>query len=355
VSIKAPFPWAGGKSRAASLIWERLGNVPNYVEPFFGSGAVLLGRPTAPGIETINDKDGFVCNAWRSIAADPAKTAEYADWPVSECDLHARHVWLVERRAELTARMEGDPDYYDAKIAGWWLWGMACWIGGGFCSGKGPWWAVDGRLVNVGNAGQGVARKLPHLGHAGQGVARQLPHLGHAGQGVAAKGADLLPWFTALSDRLRRVRVCCGDWQRICGDTPTIKQGLTGVVLDPPYSFDERDKDLYAIDSGTVAVDAREWALAHGDDPLMRIVLCGYDTEHIMPGWTEVPWKAHGGYGNQSADGRGSDNAERETLWFSPHCLSGKQGNLFDVDGRGGYHGGKDVSAEMLDRGREMF
>ena len=28
---QAPFPWYGGKSRAAQLIWERLGNVGNYV------------------------------------------------------------------------------------------------------------------------------------------------------------------------------------------------------------------------------------------------------------------------------------------------------------------------------------
>jgi len=28
--IKSPFPWFGGKSRAAELIWSRLGDVPNY-------------------------------------------------------------------------------------------------------------------------------------------------------------------------------------------------------------------------------------------------------------------------------------------------------------------------------------
>ena len=45
--LKAPFPYFGGKSRAAPLIWEALGDVPNYVEPFFGSWRVLLGRPHA--------------------------------------------------------------------------------------------------------------------------------------------------------------------------------------------------------------------------------------------------------------------------------------------------------------------
>jgi DNA adenine methylase len=53
--LRAPFPWFGGKSRVAPLVWERFGNVPNYVEPFFGSGAVLLGRPHPPKTETVND------------------------------------------------------------------------------------------------------------------------------------------------------------------------------------------------------------------------------------------------------------------------------------------------------------
>lgn len=34
--LRAPFPWFGGKSRAASVIWRAFGNVPNYVEPFAG-------------------------------------------------------------------------------------------------------------------------------------------------------------------------------------------------------------------------------------------------------------------------------------------------------------------------------
>lgn len=41
-----PFPYFGGSSPVASVIWEALGaDVQNYVEPFFGSGAVLFLRP----------------------------------------------------------------------------------------------------------------------------------------------------------------------------------------------------------------------------------------------------------------------------------------------------------------------
>jgi hypothetical protein len=29
--LKAPFPWFGGKSRVAEIVWDRFGDVPNYV------------------------------------------------------------------------------------------------------------------------------------------------------------------------------------------------------------------------------------------------------------------------------------------------------------------------------------
>jgi site-specific DNA-adenine methylase len=41
--LRAPFPWFGGKSRIAHLVWERFGDVAHYIEPFAGSLAVLLG------------------------------------------------------------------------------------------------------------------------------------------------------------------------------------------------------------------------------------------------------------------------------------------------------------------------
>ena len=345
--LKAPFPWFGGKSRVAPLVWSRFGKLPNYVEPFFGSGAVLLGRPHEPHVETINDKDGFVCNFWRAVQADPDGVASYADWPVNENDLHARHVWLVERRHDLTARLEGDPDYYDAKIAGWWVWGICCWIGGEWCAGNnGPWNVVDGRLVKTGrdqggvwrqrpHLGDGkgvhkasVSRQLPHLGSSGAGVhkasvSRQRPHLGTAGQGVTRPAVGLHDWMQALSDRLRRVRVCCGDWARVCGPSPTSTLGLTGVFLDPPYSAEAgRDGTLYAVEDLSVAHLVREWCIENQDNPKLRIALCGYEGEHDLPGWGCVPWKAHGGYANLG-NAAGQENRHRERIWFSPACLRG--------------------------------
>ena len=308
--MKAPFPWFGGKSRVADLVWQRFGDVPNYCEPFFGSGAVLLERPTAPRTETVNDRDCFVANFWRALQANPQAVAGYADNPVNEADQHARHLWLIQQ-TDWAERMKTEPEFYDAKIAGWWVWGQCIWIGSGWCSGL---------------------RQLPHLGNAGTGVHRQLPHLGDAGTACIASDltsgtqsrAHLLVYMQELAERLRTVRVCCGDWSRICGPSPTIKHGITGVFLDPPYADEsERTDGLYAVDDGQVAHAVREWAIEWGADPRMRIALCGYEGEHAMPdGWECVPWKARGGYGSQGdAEGAGRANAGRERIWFSPHCL----------------------------------
>lgn len=40
--LKAPFPWFGGKSRVAPIVWDRFGDVPNYVEPFLYHHGDLL-------------------------------------------------------------------------------------------------------------------------------------------------------------------------------------------------------------------------------------------------------------------------------------------------------------------------
>lgn len=269
------------------------------------------------------------CNFWRALQADPEQVAHHADYPVLEPCLHARHSWLVGKRESITAQVEGDPDWYDAKVAGWWVWGICCWIGSGWCSGNGPWHSVDGELVKAESDGQGLRRKLPHLGNAGRGVQRVRPHLGNAGMGVhkSQEKDGLLSWMQALSNRLRRVRVASGDWTRVCGDSVTIHNGLTAVFLDPPYAHSERDSGIYSVEMA-IATAVRDWAVERGNNPFYRLALCGYEGEYEMPeNWSVFRWKARGGYGSQG-DGQGRENAARECIWFSPHCLDVTQGQL---------------------------
>ena len=329
--IRAPFPWFGGKRKVATDVWAALGDVDNYIEPFAGSLAVLLGRPSAHTgrTETVNDADCYLANFWRALPADPEAVAAAADWPVNECDLLARHAWLVSHGRERISHMEADPEFYDPKVAGLWVWGVCSWIGSGWCSGTGPWHVEDGALVK-GTAGQGVNRKLPHLGDAGRGVNRKLPHLGDAGQGVNRQqsGGDALrDYFAALAARLRGVRVCCGDWSRVVTRGAMSYGDTVGVFLDPPYLGDVRAADLYSVDDHTISAAVRGWAIANGDDPRLRIVLAGYEAEHAehMPGdWRMVAWKAGTAYQKHgSGDDGNKANRKGERLWLSPHCLRG--------------------------------
>lgn len=338
--LRAPFPWFGGKRRVASVVWQAFGaNVNNYVEPFAGSLAVLLGRPGGAGkIETVNDIDRYVANFWRAVTAHPDAVAHYADWPVNEADLHARHRWLVNQ-TEFRERMHIDPDFFDVKVAGFWCWGICAWVGGGWCTQprnrKHPKLDGIGKGVhsNVGHADLGDAYspgRRPAMTGPGSGC--HLPALGND-RGINGVGAaPCTEWFRALQARLRRVRVACGDWTRVLGASVLGKGKNVGgrrpcaVFLDPPYASDLRSDELYGEDTAGLSAAAREWALEHGDDPDLRIALCGYAGEHEMPvGWTEYAWKAARGYA--SVD---NDNREKERIWFSPHCLPLQaQGSLF--------------------------
>lgn len=316
--MKSPYPYFGGKSAIMPEVWKRLGDTPNFVDPFLGSNAPLLSRAGwdwdvgqwADGrnrIETVNDADCFVANFWRALNADPAGLAKITDWPINEADLHARHLWLV-RNEDFITQMKADPDFFDIKVAGWWIWGLCQWIGGGWCL-KPEW------------------KPRPHLSTAGMGVHRpkqKRPQLGRGGKGVHRLGiSDIYEYFECLAARLRRVRVCCGDWARVLGPTPTEHNGLTSVMLDPPYGEKAaRDKRLYAVDSLSVADEVRAWAIANGDNPKLRIALFGYEEEHAatMPAtWECLAWKAGGGYSSQNKNG--NDNPNKERVWFSPACL----------------------------------
>lgn len=376
--IKAPFPYPGGKSRVASLVWDRFGNVDNYVEPFAGSLAMLLKRPAEHftdgyRVETVNDANHFIVNFWRAVKAGPDAVAEYADGPVIEADLHARHRWLM--RSDFAAgwrkRMAEDPDHYDAKVAGWWVWGQCCWIGSGWCDdgkyersksckpntkadrigegvhGNGRPQLADAYDIGRGvNAGGGLSEKIPRLstalGNGGVNATVALPQPGICD----ARRAWLRDWMRRLADRLRCVRTLYGHWDRACDSDSTLTRlGTTGVFLDPPYPArsvcgkKSRDPNLYATDKGADLDALRDevlaWCVKWGGDPQIKIAVCGYEGDGYEAlesghGWEAVEWEASGGYANQRRANKGkAANAKRERIWFSPAAKPQQRG-LFE-------------------------
>lgn len=370
--LTSPYPWFGGKSAVSGEVWQRFGNPSNYVEPFAGSLAVLLQRPAAhrwwERIETVNDIDGNIANWHRAVSAAPELVAQYASQPVNETDLTARHLWLVQNAAALRDRLFADPDFFDARAAGWWVWGISAWVGGEWCTGIGPHTGSDAPSITNGGTAPGVYRKIPMISgaHGGKGIHKplSLPLVEVTPDVAGAYLEHLTAQFAALGNRLRRVRVACGDWKRVLGNAAVPAHGhYTAVFLDPPYDPDQRRGDLYAVgDRGatrskgqpsTEALDfgdtfqptpsvheaARTWALERSDDPAYRIAYCSYSTmdEDAMfeaAGWSPYRWSAKGGYAlaAEGAENRALDNKDREIIWFSPNCTepATTQPSLFD-------------------------
>lgn len=271
----------------ADEVWRRFGAVQNYVEPFCGSCAVLLGAPVPARYETVNDIDGYVTNVWRALAWAPDEVLKYIDWPVNELDLHARNFYMIKRREEFTERMREDPGHFDAKLAGWWLYGKA---------------------NSIGNQWGKRNRSIPNIARI---------------NGTSAMSADeLRELFGALTTRIREARFVCGHWRRVLTPTVTWKLGFTGVLLDPPYGKKYKRDKVYVHDDFDLCDQVREWALYNGTHPKMRIALCGYREHDELgrAGWTCYRWKAAGGYSKnkQSAE----NNRFHETIWFSPGCVA---------------------------------
>lgn len=320
IQLKAPFPYFGGKGMIADRVWQYLGDCKMYLEPFFGSGAVLLRRPKtshANPIEIVNDADGFVANAWRCIQFKPEETARWCDWPVNHADLTARRIALIEAEGMLLELLLSDAEACDVKLGGYWIWAASCWIWGGLTSKR----EIPVLTHNPGVQQTTIRRTtlIPHLTHD-RGIVTQRPGL--TSSNGCTGHVDIYGWFRALSKRLRHVKVVCGDWSRICGGNWRDKHSSVGMFFDPPYATGYRDKNLYHKDSMTVGKDVETWVLENGKKENHRIVVCGYEDEYhrlVDAGWRVEAWKANGGYSNRGKNK--SDNRYRERVFISPHCL----------------------------------
>lgn len=72
--MNAILKYPGSKWSLAERIIFRFPPHHSYLEPFFGSGAVLFSKPRS-SIETVNDLDGAVVNLFRCIREDPERLA----------------------------------------------------------------------------------------------------------------------------------------------------------------------------------------------------------------------------------------------------------------------------------------
>lgn len=74
LKMKAIMKYPGSKWSIADWIISYFPQHHSYIEPFFGSGAVLFNKPRS-NIETVNDLDGNVVNLFEWIRKDPERLA----------------------------------------------------------------------------------------------------------------------------------------------------------------------------------------------------------------------------------------------------------------------------------------
>ena len=355
----APFPYFGGKRRWADRVWQRLGSPTVYSEPCAGSLAVLLAKPNGPAErEIVSDTDGYICNFWRAVQASPRTVARWADWPTIHQDLTARHCWLLDWGERNSGRLSEDPEWYDAKAAGWWVWGLSLWIGGGWCASA----DTSRPHVNSKGGGLGVSRQrtfdqVPHVKNfvGGQGISRQTVrrafdkrpyvHNSVGGRGVSTQRTQLangrrvrhldniVEVFEALQVRLANTVVLNRSWQSavtptLLQHTPRSPQPAVAIFFDPPYVLDERNKGIYRSDidrvSDGVAQEIYDWMLTPGSVPafpelppgeVYRIAYCCGVGDFALPaGWT-AETETFGGIRTQDRRTR------RDMVMFSPPCL----------------------------------
>src|ERR1035437_4423452 len=175
--MKFPAPYFGGKTAIADKVWSALGNPAHFIEPFCGSGAVLLNRPGYSGqTETVCELDGHVANVWRALQFAPHEVAKYCDWPVLHVDLNARRRFMNAEMPNILERLTNDPEFFDARMAGYWIWSASCWIGSGL--------TCINAIPHISHSGKGIHSKIPLLSHIGTGIHSKIPHISDGGMGI---------------------------------------------------------------------------------------------------------------------------------------------------------------------------
>jgi DNA adenine methylase len=275
----------------------------------------------------------------------PDEVARWCDWPVCHADLAARKAELIKNEDRLLENLTADSKWCDPLIAGYWIWAASCWIGAGLTR--------SNQTPHLADKGKGVHSGRPHLGHKGSGVHSKRPEIGNKGKGVHKSlwtasvdmgksvqepyNINIYTCFRELSERLRYVRIVCGDWSRVCGGNWQDSHWQNvGIFFDPPYGVQDR-AEVYQVDSRTIAKDVQIWAIERGKRQSYKIVYAGYEGECDdlkTAGWTLKTWKTGGGYAGTAGKNKntqGKENSKREQLWFSPFCIKDKQKLLWEL------------------------
>lgn len=273
--VKPCLQYVGSKVRMASLINELLGGgAGSYVEPFFGSGAVLLSRQAAK-VELVNDIDDELINFYRVLRNEGTRYR-----------LIDALVWTPFSRKELVESVETQND--------------------------GTLDAVEKARRFFVRANQGYVG-----GHGTNWTSTLNPTSGHSN---ASKWNNYRTRLFAVAERLQNVQIECSDVMLVLEKVNSVSAKGLALYVDPPYLKRTRNGSSYAHDAMTLD-DHKTMLSLIGDLPGPTVV-SGYPDEMydsiLAPeaGWTRhvLIMKA------SSSAGRGSVSSREEVLWANRFC-----------------------------------
>lgn len=323
-TLKPPFQFFGRKDYVAPLVWQFLGDVKVYCEPFGGSLAVLLGRPNYDihsHYEIVGDINGLIVNCYRAIRAAPRTVAEILDkYNWSECDVIAAVKELKQWAASGNVnKLQASLDYYDARIAALFIGATSYLLSPtpSFTSTTNRYYATNWLL----------SRKDGQFVVGDDGFVRN----------IAIRDS-----LIAIANRLKYVRIFCRDWKETISIAIALARKIQqniGVFLDPPYlpvNADNLHGDYEQIKA--LRDDLLQWCIEKGQQNNVRIVLTGYEEYEEL---AEHGWRVYN-FSKQQTSLRNTAksydindqhefNRFRERIYVSPNCLDPLGFNLDDL------------------------
>lgn len=264
--MRAPIPYYGGKTGAASEIVALMPEHRVYIEPFFGSGAVFFAKQPAQH-EILNDKDQAVVTFFRVLRDQPGELAR-----VCSLTPHARDEWT---RADLDADM---PDMELARQ-------LFCRVTQSFAKtgGRKTGWSVT------------TART----------------------QSVPASNRARIARFAACADRLGEATI------ENCDAADLVRRLATAdavIYADPPYLAETRRSrkngavcEDYRVDMGDT--ESHEDLADALTATTATVFISGYHSplyDRLYDGWDRLEWRTHAHGSNALTTERG---ARIEVLW----------------------------------------
>lgn len=180
--LHAPFGYPGGKSRSVHQILEMLPYDRAYIEPFGGSGAVLLSRKPSR-IDVYNDRFGGVVDFYRCL-----QNFDLMNQLAEKCKITINAKEFFHEARDTWNSHESIVDR-----AYWWLYVMQ---------------------MSFASQGRNWGRITQTIGS------------------LAGKIYNIPPDFLALHERLKRVQIENADWQQIVDDYDAPDAVF---YMDPPY------------------------------------------------------------------------------------------------------------------------